>query len=156
MSRRFASAAFENLTAAALPIAITMNSKKTKQQRHPLLKGSLLAAGIACTALAVLGIFLPLLPTVPFLLLAAACFARSSEKWHAWLLEHQRFGPVISGYLAGSGIPRRAKISAILMLWLSMSVSALFLVPLMAIKLLLLAIAICVTIYLLRLPVAEK
>ena len=103
-----------------------------------------------------LGIFLPLLPTVPLLLLAAACFARSSDKCHTWLLQHQRLGPIISGYLAGSGIPRRAKISAILLLWLSISFSALFLVPLVAIKLLLLVIAISVTIYLLRLPVAEK
>ena len=54
-----------------------------------------LVLGFLCVALATLGVALPLLPTTPFLLLAAACFARSSARWHNWLLSNATFGPVI-------------------------------------------------------------
>src|SRR5512145_3292729 len=60
----------------------------------------------------VIGLFLPVVPTVPFLLLAAACFARSSERFHSWLVDHKYLGPMIRNYLSGSGMPLRAKISA--------------------------------------------
>ncbi len=129
-----------------------MTSTTRNLTRNPALKWSLLIVGVLSTALGVLGIFLPLLPTVPLLLLAAACFARSSERFYTWLLEHNHLGPLISGYLDGSGIPRRAKISAIVLLWGSMTLSALFLVPLVWVKALLFAIAAGVTVYLLRLP----
>lgn len=112
----------------------------------------LISLGITATALAVIGIFLPLLPTVPLLLLAAACFARSSERFHNWLLEHPRLGPMIRGYLDGQGIPMRAKIRAIALIWVSISISVLFLVPLLWVSLFLIVIGLCVTIYLLRLP----
>lgn len=106
--------------------------------------------------LAVVGIFVPLLPTVPFLLLSVACFARSSEKFHNWLLEHPQLGPMIHGYLDGQGIPLRAKVTAIALLWGSVSVSVLFLIRLLWIKVFLIAICLCVTIYLLRLPLCDS
>ena len=118
-----------------------------------LLRPVLLTVGFVTTALAVVGIFLPLLPTVPLLLLAAACFARSSERFHGWLLEHRYLGPLIRDYLEGTGIPLRAKLIAISMIWMSISVSVLFLVPLLPVKILLIFIALGVTVYLLRLPV---
>jgi len=74
-----------------------------------------LAAGFMLVALAVLGIFLPLLPTTPLLLLAAACFSRSSERWHRWLLNHRAFGPIIRNWHERRCIPRRAKVVSILM-----------------------------------------
>lgn len=123
--------------------------------RSPALKWCLLSCGVLCTALAVLGIFLPLLPTVPLLLLAAACFARSSEKCYRWLLQHNHLGPMVRGYLDGSGIPRRSRRTAIFLLWLSISISALLFVPLLWVKLLLFAIAIGVTIYLLSLRTSD-
>jgi len=55
------------------------------------------------------GIFVPLLPTVPFLLLTAVCFARSSDEWHRWLVEHPRFGPPIKDWQRSGAIRRRAK-----------------------------------------------
>ena len=70
-----------------------------------------------------MGIFLPLLPTVAFWLLAAACFARSSPRFHAWLLNHPHFGPVIRQYQSGAGIPKAAKIKAITLIWVSMGIS---------------------------------
>jgi uncharacterized membrane protein YbaN (DUF454 family) len=98
--------------------------------------------------LAILGIFLPLLPTVPLLLLAAACFARSSERFHHWLLNHPKLGPMIHGYLDGKGIPLRAKITAIGLIWLSISISVYVVHPVW-LKFLLVIIGLSVTAYLL-------
>jgi uncharacterized membrane protein YbaN (DUF454 family) len=66
--------------------------------------------GCLLVGLATLGVFLPLLPTTPLLLLAAACFVRSSEKCHRWLLEHRVFGPTIRDWQEKRCISRRAKI----------------------------------------------
>ncbi len=120
-----------------------------------VLKGGLLLAGFLCTGLGVLGIFLPLLPTTPLLLLAAACFARSSERFHRWLLEHRRLGPLIGGYLDGSGIPLKAKVSAIALIWVSVSLSAFLVVPLVWVRFLLFAVALGVSVYLVRLPTRD-
>ena len=121
-----------------------------------VLRWSLITVGLACTGLAILGIFLPLLPTVPLLLLAAACFARSSERFHSWLLQHRRLGPMIRGYLDGQGIPLRSKIYAIALLWLTISISAFFLTSLLWVQITLFAIGCGVTVYLLRLPLYSE
>ena len=132
-----------------------MSDRRTKIIDSRVLRLLLTAAGLVSTALAVLGIFLPLLPTVPLLLLAAACFARGSERFHNWLLDHPHLGPMIRGYLDGQGIPLRAKITAITLIWISIPVSVFFLIPLFWVKVFLIAIGLCVTVYLLRLPVCE-
>jgi len=132
-----------------------MPNKATRIIDNRILRMLLTAAGLTCTGLGVLGIFLPLLPTVPLLLLAAACFARGSERFHNWLLDHPHLGPLIRGYLDGQGIPLRAKITAIALIWLTIPVSVLFFIPLFWVKLFLIAIGLCITIYLLRLPVCE-
>lgn len=108
--------------------------------------------GWLATGLGVLGIFLPLLPTTPFILLAAACFARSSSRFYDWLINHPQFGHTIRHYRAGNGIPRKAKIYALTLMWLSISFSALVVVPLFWVKILLFAIAIGVSAYLISLP----
>lgn len=71
-------------------------------------------AGCLALALGILGIFLPLLPTTPFVLLAAACFARSSSRVHDWLLAHQSFGPLIRNWRDHGAISRRGKRAALL------------------------------------------
>lgn len=65
--------------------------------------------GLICVGLAVIGVVLPLLPTVPFLLLAAFFFARSSERLHFWLVSHSVFGPLITDWHASGIIRPRAK-----------------------------------------------
>lgn len=125
-----------------------MNRHEAGRIRRSLL----IAAGLASTGLAVLGIFLPLLPTVPLLLLAGACFARSSPRCHAWLREHRHFGPVLAAYQDGNGIPRRARRNALVLVWTSIPLSALFLANVAWLRILLLLIAMAVTAYLLRLP----
>ena len=114
-------------------------------------RNCILVIGFFATGLAILGIFLPLVPTVPLLLLAAACFARSSERFHHWLLNHQKLGPMINCYLNGQGIPLRAKITAIVLIWLSISVSVLVINPFW-LEFFLVIIGFSVTLYLLSLP----
>lgn len=129
-----------------------MRISSNKPSDSRLLRALLFGAGVLAASLGVLGIFLPLLPTVPLLLLAAACFARSSPRYHAWLLEHPRLGPLVNAYLDGGGIPLRAKILAIGMIWLSIALSLSLASPTIWIRLVLLGIAGGVTLYLLRLP----
>ena len=85
----------------------------------------LMAAGSLSVGLGVLGVFLPVLPTTPFLLLAAVCFSRSSERLHRWLLGNRWFGPYVRNYVEGRGLPRRVKIVTLVLLWLSLGYAAL-------------------------------
>ncbi len=74
--------------------------------------------------LAAAGVFLPLLPTTPFLLLAAACFARGSDRFYDALLSHRVFGPMIRDYREKGGISSRTKVASLSLLWLTISLSA--------------------------------
>lgn len=78
---------------------------------------ALVAAGVVCVGIGTVGVFVPVLPTTPFLLLAAACFMRSSQRLHTWLIEHPRLGPYVRGFVDGEGVPRRVKKVALLTLW---------------------------------------
>ena len=80
-------------------------------------------AGVLAVVLGILGLFLPLLPTTPFLLLASACFARGSSRLHGWLVNHRVFGVYLRNFEAGNGIPLRAKIVASIMMWSSLVVA---------------------------------
>ena len=123
--------------------------------RSPLLRTFLMLGGWLSVILAVLGIFLPILPTVPLLLLALACFARSSEKFYSWLINHNRLGPIIRPYLESEGLPPGVKLKAILLIWISIGVSVIFFVPLVWVKGMLLLIALGVTGYILKMPVRD-
>lgn len=124
----------------------------TPRQPRAFLRWTLFIAGFVAIALAVIGIFLPVLPTVPFLLLAVACFDRSSDRFHTWLVEHSHLGPMIRPYLQGRGISRASKFKAIGLIWISLAVSVLFLIEIGWVRGGLLAIGAAVSIYLLRLP----
>ena len=126
------------------------------KQIESVKKWVLIAIGSVSVGLGMLGIFLPLLPTTPFLLLAAACYVRSSERFYHWLIAHKWFGHHIKNYREGHGIPLRAKIVALTLLWLSIGSSTIFFVPLMSIKILLMLIATGVTIHLLRFKTLQR
>ncbi|RLA39588.1 MAG: DUF454 domain-containing protein [Gammaproteobacteria bacterium] len=111
----------------------------------------LFGLGSLSLVLGVVGIFLPLLPTTPFLLLAAGCFVRSSDRFYGWLISHPVLSKYILAYLDGSGIPRKAKYYTLLTMWLTMGVSALI-VPLWQVQVLLLCTAVMVSTYIWRLP----
>ena len=113
-------------------------------------KWGLILVGSLSVGLAFLGVFLPLLPTTPFLLLAAACYIRSSERFYHWLIYHKWFGNYIRNYREGRGIPLITKITAITLLWLTIGYSVLFVVPLLLVRILLIGIATGVTIHLLK------
>jgi len=85
--------------------------------------------GALFLALGVAGMFLPILPTTPFLLSAAACFARASSRVYNWLLNHSVLGPVVLEWRRHRSMPYRAKIIALVMMVVSFSVSILFFVP---------------------------
>ncbi len=106
---------------------------------------ALLGAGWLAVGLGTVGVFLPLLPTTPFLLLAAACFARSSKRFYDWLLNHGLLGRYVRDYLSGRGLPRRAQWTSIVLLWLTIGTSAVFFVSVNWVRLLLLLIAVAVT-----------
>jgi uncharacterized membrane protein YbaN (DUF454 family) len=133
------------------------NVQTTKVKKQKVVRALLLVAGTICLALGAIGIFLPLLPTTPFLLLAAACYLRSSERMHKWLLGNRWFGEYIKNYQAGRGIPMKTKVVAISVLWGAILFSMFFMVSEVLIaQIVLFAIAVGVTVHLVRLPTFRK
>jgi uncharacterized membrane protein YbaN (DUF454 family) len=112
-----------------------------------ILKGLLIIIGIISVGLGILGMFLPVLPTTPFLLLAAACFARSSKRFYHWLLNNKWFGSYIKNYREGKGIPIRIKILSMGFMWITILTSSIFFLDIIYIRILLIVIAIIVTIH---------
>jgi uncharacterized membrane protein YbaN (DUF454 family) len=102
--------------------------------------------------LAAIGIVLPILPTTPFLLLAAACYLKGSTRMHNWLLRNKIFGAYIRNYKEGKGMTLRAKAFTLILLWVTIAFSAIFMVSIFAIQLFLLGVCIAVTLHLVRLP----
>ena len=116
-----------------------------------LQKIALVTAGILCVGLGILGIFVPVLPTTPFLLLAAACFVRSSDRLYNWLIHHRWFGNYIRYYREYHAVTLRSKIAALVMLWGVIGYTAFGVIENWWLRGLLGAIAIGVTIHLLHL-----
>lgn len=117
----------------------------------PIKRYLLIIAGIISLILGVLGAFLPLLPTVPLILLAGFCFARSSPRLHQWLLDHRTFGLIIRNFEAGKGVPRKVKVRAIALIWLSMGISC-WVVGRPELCIMLAVIGLAVSTYLYRMP----
>lgn len=126
-----------------------MAPREIVETRNPWLRWLLLGIGWASVALGIAGIFLPVLPTTPFLLLAAACFVRSSRRFYLWLVGHPHLGPWICDYLDGEGIPLKGKVYAIGLMWASILLSC-YLVPLLPARVFMLGSASLVTLYILR------
>jgi uncharacterized membrane protein YbaN (DUF454 family) len=118
---------------------------------NKLREWSLVSAGILSLGLATVGIFLPLLPTTPFLLLAAACFVRSSDRLYRWLTTHRTFGPYIRDYREHRAMARPAKVVILASLWGVIGYSALAVVSGWILRVLLLCVAVGVTIHVLYL-----
>lgn len=126
-----------------------------KHVKNDILRWILIVCGWISIVAGVIGIFLPLMPTVPLLLLAAACFARSSERFHSWLVDHNHLGPLIRDYLNSGAIPLRVRRIAIGMIWVSFPTSAFVFVEVIWLRGVLLAVAAGVTLYLLSLPTIQ-
>lgn len=109
--------------------------------------------GTLSLALGIAGVFLPLLPTTPFILLAAACYARSSRRFYQWLLTNRLFGRYVKNYLELRGVPRKVKAVSLLALWITIGCSAAFAVDALWARALLVFIASAVTAHILSLRI---
>jgi uncharacterized membrane protein YbaN (DUF454 family) len=112
----------------------------------PVVRYLYIILGIIFLSLGIIGVFLPILPTTPFLLLTSFCFLRSSKRLYNWLVNHRIFGVFIYNYLTYKSATRNTKIGTLVFLWASLFISSLF-IPQLAIKLLLLAVGTGVTIH---------
>jgi len=121
-----------------------------------LSRAFLIIIGTLSVGLGILGIFLPILPTTPFLLLAAACFIRSSDQLYQWLIHHRWFGTYIRNYREYKAIPKITKIITLSLLWLTMGYSIIFIIENLAIQILLFLIGIAVTVHILRMRTLSK
>ena len=105
--------------------------------------------GLISLALGVLGAFLPVLPTTPFLLLSAFLFLRGNRRLYDWLMNHPRLGSYIKNFTEHKAIPLRVKIVSVSTLWLTLLYCAIFVAGHWAIRGLFILIAICVTVHIL-------
>ena len=111
----------------------------------------LIGMGSVSVFLGILGIFLPLLPTTPFLLLACALYARSSKRFHAWLLNHRVLGKYIRDYTERRGLPITSKIITLLFLWAAIVLSIVFATDTMIVRIILLILAMAISLHILSL-----
>jgi len=114
------------------------------------------AAGTFFLSLGIVGIVIPLLPTTPFLLLAAACYLRGSARMHRWILTNRYFGEYLRDYQAGRGMPWKNKIVTVSLLWAVIAFSAVFATSSTIIRIVLLVVAVGVTIHILTLKTKRK
>jgi uncharacterized membrane protein YbaN (DUF454 family) len=116
----------------------------------------LVIAGSISLALGIIGIFIPVLPTTPFLLLAAACYLRGSHKLYRWLLGHRIIGTYIKNYLEGRGMSLKMKIWTLTLLWISIAWTAVFATDSLIIKVILTAVLAGVTIHIVSIKTAKQ
>jgi uncharacterized membrane protein YbaN (DUF454 family) len=128
-----------------------------RNRKEKLVRGILLVGGTISLVLGAIGLFLPILPTTPFLLLAAACYLRSSERMHKWLINNRWFGEYIRNYQEGRGVSMKVKLFTVVFLWVVILYSTLFVVDeILIAQIVLLAIAVGVSIHMFRLPTFKK
>jgi len=141
----------------------TSKTTPSKKKGRKITRALWLIAGMICLVLGAIGIVLPILPTTPFLLASAACFCKSSSRMYNWLLSNKWFGEYIRNYREGRGLPMKTKITALTVLWATIGISTVFflnrLLPpqlVLPMQLIMLAVAVGVSIHILRLPTFKK
>ncbi len=123
-----------------------------KLSQKPIVRWTLMTAGTILVGIGILGMFLPLLPTTVFFLMAAWCYARSSEKFYFWLHHNRFFGKYLKNYRSGKGISFLSKIFTIALLWITILYSMFYSVENFYVRIILLAVAIGVTIHIIVIP----
>ncbi len=103
--------------------------------------------GFISLILGIIGLVIPILPTTPFLLLASAAFAKSSERFNNWLLNNKILGAYIKNYREGKGLPLKIKAITLSLLWITIIISIIFLMHLFWVQVVLICIAIVVSIH---------
>jgi uncharacterized membrane protein YbaN (DUF454 family) len=126
------------------------NLNKNEQVLRKPIKVLLIATGTFFVGVGIVGIFIPILPTTPFLLISAALYARSSKRFYYWLINNKIFGRYIKSYREGNGISLKLKIVTIALLWIAIGCSAIFATDIFWLRAILFIIAIGVTIHIIR------
>jgi len=121
-----------------------------------MLKALLLLLGFLFVGIAAIGVVLPGLPTTPFLLLAAACFARSSERFYAWLLGNRIFGPMIRDWRETRSMSRRSKAIALASIVVVGGASVVFVIEHNVLKAVVAALLLCPIFIVSRVPTTEN
>lgn len=121
-----------------------------------MMRGIYVIVGTIALVIGAIGLFLPVIPTTPLVILAAACYYRGSERLHTWILRSRWFGETIKNYQAGRGLTRDTKVRAIFLMWTTIIISAWFFVSNHFVRVAMIGVAIGVTVYLVRLPTLER
>jgi len=135
------------------------NRRKTKQKKNisnRLVKLLLIIAGSFFLIIGIIGIFFPVLPTTPFLVLAAACYAKSSERFYKWLINNKWFGSYIKNYREKKGISLKHKLYTISLLWVTILLSAFIIIKNLWIRVSLIIIAVLVTTHILTIKTYKE
>lgn len=119
-------------------------------------RATLLVVGTSSLAAGIAGIFVPILPTTPFLLLSAACYLRSSRRFYHWLTSNRLFGEYVRNYLERRGVTLRLKVCSLTLLWTTIGCSAAFATDTLWIRILLAVIAVAVTAHILSLRTLSR
>jgi len=135
----------------------TLNAKEKKNGQTKKIKRYLIfLGGFISLVLGIIGIVIPILPTTPFLLIASAAFAKSSERFNNWLLNNKILGAYIKNYREGKGLPLKLKIITLSLLWITILISLLFLMELLWLQVLLICIATAVSIHIILIKPKEE
>jgi uncharacterized membrane protein YbaN (DUF454 family) len=124
--------------------------------KNTILNKILVVSGSFFLVLGIIGIFIPILPTTAFLLLAAACYARGSKRFYNWLINNKWLGEYIKNYREGRGITFTIKILSIIFLWITIAFSTFIIVSNFLIQIILIIIAIALTIHILTIKIMQK
>ena len=131
-------------------------SNETEITSNKFFRYLLIIAGTISLVFGIIGIFLPILPTTPFLLLTAACYARSSQRFYNWLMNNRWFGNYIKNYREGRGVPLKFKVFTITLLWITILTSIYFVINNFWIEIILIMIAIGVTIHIISIKTCKN
>ncbi len=129
---------------------------KNKQSISKPIQILLITLGTFFVGVGIAGIFIPVLPATPFLLISAALYAKSSARFYNWLINNRIFGKFIKDYREGKGIPLRLKIATITLLWITIGCSAVFAVDIFWVRIMLIIIAVGVTIHIISIKPKDK
>lgn len=127
-------------------------SHEVKLIASPFPRYLLVTCALFFLVIGIIGIFLPLLPTTPFILLASACYARSSVRFYNWLMNHPRLGPPLRDWKVRGSISRKNKIIAVSMIAIMIIPTIIFWIPVFAVKVLLAVISGSVSVFILSRP----
>jgi len=131
-------------------------ARRAVRRAPAALRPVLICAGLVCVGLGVAGIFVPLLPTTPFLLLAAACFIRSSDRFYEWLMNNRWVGAYLRNYIEHRATTMSTKVVCIATLWCFLGLAGIFFTDSTLVRVLLLVVAVGVTAHLLSLKTVRR